>query len=102
MPDRVQIGRDIGTVVLPDARFKFFLTASVDERAQRRASEFAERGIVTTLAEVREQIEERDRLDRTRAVAPLVAADDAQIIDSTALAAPAVVDMMRQTIDRAG
>ncbi len=94
----VMAGRDIGTVVLPDARYKFFLTASVDERAQRRAREFAERGINVPLDEVRAQIEERDRLDRSRAVAPLRAADDAIVLDSTALDAPAVVSRMLDVI----
>jgi cytidylate kinase len=96
----VMAGRDIGTVVLPDARYKFFLTASVDERAARRAKEFAERGIDVGLDEVREQIEERDRLDRSRAVAPLRPAGDATVIDSTALEADDVVARMRAAIDR--
>jgi cytidylate kinase len=95
----VMAGRDIGTVVLPEARFKFFLTASVDERADRRAKEFAARGIAVGIDEVREQIEERDRLDRSRAVAPLRAADDAEVIDSTALAADDVVARMRAAIE---
>jgi cytidylate kinase len=97
----VMAGRDIGTVVLPDARYKFFLTASVDERAARRAKEFAERGIEVGLGEVREQIEERDRLDRNRAVAPLRPAPDATVIDSTALQAEDVVARMRAAIGRA-
>jgi cytidylate kinase len=94
-------GRDIGTVVLPDAQFKFFLTASVDERAVRRQREFAERGIEMPLAEVREQIEERDRLDRTRTVAPLIEAPDAIVIDSTDLPADAVIGRMLARIERA-
>ena len=97
----VMAGRDIGTVVLPDAQFKFFLTASVDERAARRAREFAERGIDVPLAEVREQIEERDRLDRSRAVAPLIEAPDAIVIDSTDLPAAAVLERMRSRMGRA-
>jgi cytidylate kinase len=97
----VMAGRDIGTVVLPDAQFKFFLTASVDERAARRAREFAERGIEVGIDEVRAQIEERDRLDRGRAIAPLRAAPDAILIDSTALGPDAVVDRMRATIETA-
>lgn len=95
----VMAGRDIGTVVLPGARFKFFLTASVDERAERRWREFAERGIVVSFDEVREQIEERDRLDRTRPIAPLRPATDALLIDSTALDAPAVVARMRAVVE---
>jgi CMP/dCMP kinase len=86
---------------LPDARFKFFLTASVEERADRRAKEFAERGLAVGIEEVREQIEERDRLDRNRAVAPLRAADDAIHIDSTALAAADVLARMRAIIEAA-
>jgi CMP/dCMP kinase len=95
----VMAGRDTGTVVLPDARFKFFLTASVEERAERRAKEFAERGLAVGIEEVREQIEERDRLDRNRAVAPLRAADDAIQIDSTALAAADVLARMRAIVE---
>jgi len=97
----VMAGRDIGTVVLPEARFKFFLTASVGERADRRAKEFAERGIHVGIEEVREQIEERDRLDRNRAVAPLRAADDAVLIDSTDLQAGDVLARMRAIIEAA-
>jgi cytidylate kinase len=96
----VMAGRDIGTVVLPDAQYKFFLTASVEERAARRAREFAERGIEVALAEVRAQVEERDRLDRSRAVAPLIEAADAIVIDSTDLPADAVVRRMRERIER--
>jgi cytidylate kinase len=97
----VMAGRDIGTVVLPEARFKFYLTASVEERADRRAKEFAERGLEVGIEEVREQIEERDRLDRNRAVAPLRAADDAILIDSTDLQAAEVIARMRAIIEDA-
>jgi len=94
----VMAGRDIGTVVLPDARFKFYLTASVEERADRRAKEFAERGIDVGIDEVREQIEERDRLDQNRVVAPLRPAGDALIIDSTLLQAGDVLAHMLAVI----
>ena len=97
----VMAGRDIGTVVLPDARFKFFLTASVDERARRRFEEFRERGIDTTLTEVRDQLVQRDRIDTNRDVAPLRTAADAVIIDSTDLAAEAVVERIRLLIEGA-
>jgi CMP/dCMP kinase len=97
----VMAGRDIGTVVLPEARFKFYLTASVEERADRRAKEFAERGLEVGIEEVREQIEERDRLDRNRAVAPLRAADDAILIDSTDLQAADVIARMRAIVEEA-
>jgi cytidylate kinase len=92
-------GRDIGTVVLPEARFKFFLTASVDERAKRRHTEFAERGVILPFEEVREQIAERDRIDMTRAVAPLRAAADAVLIDSTTIPSDEVVARMRAAVE---
>ncbi len=98
----VMAGRDIGTVVLPDAQFKFYLTASVDERARRRYEEFRERGIDVVLDEVRAQIVERDRLDSTRAASPLRAADDAITIDSTDLLPDEVVARMRAAMDAAG
>jgi cytidylate kinase len=98
----VMAGRDIGTVVLPDARHKFFLTASVAERARRRQAEFAERGLDVPYEEVREQIAERDRLDSTRAVSPLRAAPDAITIDSTDLQPADVVAAMRAAMDAAG
>jgi len=95
----VMAGRDIGTVVLPEARFKFFLTASVDERAKRRFEEFRDRGVVLPFEEVREQIAERDRIDMTRAVAPLRAAADAVVIDSTSLPEADVVARMRSVVE---
>jgi cytidylate kinase len=94
----VMAGRDIGTVVLPDARHKFFLTASVDERARRRQAEFAARGLRAKFEDVRAQIAERDRLDSTRAASPLVAAPDAVVIDSTDLQPEDVVARMRAAI----
>jgi cytidylate kinase len=97
----VMAGRDIGTVVLPDARYKFFLTASVDERARRRQAEFAERGLNVAFDEVRAQIVERDRLDSTRAVSPLRVADGAITIDSTDLQPAQVVAAMRAAMDSA-
>ena len=95
----VMAGRDIGTVVLPDARYKFFLTASVDERARRRQVEFHERGLDVPFDEVRAQIVERDRLDSTRAVSPLRAAADAVTIDSTDLQPAEVVAQMRAVME---
>jgi cytidylate kinase len=90
----VMAGRDIGTVVLPDAQHKFFLTASLDERARRRQTELAERGVDVSLDDVRHQIEERDRLDETRATSPLRRAHDAVLIDSTGINAGDVVERM--------
>ena len=97
----VMAGRDIGTVVLPDARYKFFLTASVDERARRRQAEFHERGLDVPFEQVRAQIVERDRLDSTRAVSPLRAAPDAITIDSTEMQPDQVVAKMRAAMDAA-
>ena len=95
----VMAGRDIGTVVLPDARFKFFLTASVDERARRRHAEFVARGIDAPFEEVQAQIVERDRLDSTRTVSPLRAAADAITIDSTDMQPEEVVAKMRAAME---
>jgi cytidylate kinase len=97
----VMAGRDIGTVVLPDARFKFFLTAAVDERARRRHAEFQSRGVDTSFEEVRAQIAERDRLDSTRTHSPLRAAPDAVTIDSTDMKPEAVVAKMRAVMEAA-
>ena len=97
----VMAGRDIGTVVLPDARNKFFLTASVDERARRRQAEFHDRGLDVAFDEVRAQIVERDRLDSTRAISPLRAAPDAVTIDSTDLQPQEVVARMRAVMEAA-
>ncbi|HTJ27145.1 MAG TPA: (d)CMP kinase [Candidatus Limnocylindria bacterium] len=96
----VMAGRDIGTVVLPDARNKFYLTASVDERARRRHAEFEQRGLDVPYDEVRAQIVERDRLDTTRAASPLRVAEGAITIDSTDLQPEDVVAKMRAFMER--
>jgi len=90
----VMDGRDIGTVVFPDADCKFFLTASAAERARRRHAEDAAGGGTVELATTRAEIEARDRRDRERAVAPLRAADDAIVIDTSALTPEAVIGRM--------
>ena len=78
-------GRDIGTVVLPNADFKFFLTASIDERTKRRYQELLSLGIKADETQVRENLIERDRIDSEREIAPLKKADDAIVIDNTML-----------------
>jgi cytidylate kinase len=89
----VMDGRDIGTYVLPDARFKFFLTASVEERARRRYLEQTSKGISNiSLEEVKQDIEYRDKNDSTRAFAPLSKADDAIEIDTTLMTIEDVVN----------
>ncbi|MEC5156492.1 (d)CMP kinase [Chryseobacterium sp. MP_3.2] len=78
-------GRDIGTVVLPDADFKFFLTASIEERTRRRYLELKSMGVNMLEEEVRENLTTRDKIDSEREVAPLKKAEDAIIIDNTTL-----------------
>ena len=81
--DVLMDGRDIGTVVLPDAELKVFLTASTQARAERRCKELREKGMDTPFEEVLRDIEYRDRQDSGRAAAPLRAADDAVTLDTT-------------------
>jgi len=81
--DVVMDGRDIGTVVLPGAEVKIFLTASLDERARRRYEELKEKGYVGTLSEIKTDVEKRDELDRNRIVSPLRVAPDAVYLDTT-------------------
>lgn len=82
-PGLVADGRDMGTVVFPDADLKIYLTASVEERAQRRFRQLQDKGLSANLADLKAAIQSRDEQDMNRAVAPLVPADDAVIIDST-------------------
>ncbi len=87
-------GRDIGTVVLPDADYKFFLTASVDERTERRYLELKHLGIVTDKLSVKENLISRDKTDSERKVAPLKKADDAVVIDNTELNKNETIDLI--------
>jgi cytidylate kinase len=88
----VMAGRDIGTVVFPDADHKFFLTASAGERARRRAAQIEQRGERADPDQLRVEVEERDRRDAGRAVAPMRPAGDAIVLDTDGLDLPAVVD----------
>lgn len=90
----VMDGRDIGTVVLPRAKYKFFLTASPEERARRRASELSAKGYTIDIEKLTREIQERDFIDSNRAVAPLVPAADAIFIDSSSIGIEKVVYMM--------
>lgn len=81
----VMDGRDIGTVVLPDAEVKIFLTADLEERAKRRFKELQAKGIQADLDQIREEMRQRDYRDSHRATAPLKAADDAIVVDTTSL-----------------
>ena len=91
-PGLVADGRDMGTVVFPGARLKIYLTASAEERALRRYKQLNEKGSGVSLSALSREITERDARDSTRAVAPLIPAPDAEVIDSTGLSIEAVVD----------
>ncbi len=87
----VMVGRDIGTVVMPDAEVKVYLDASNEERARRRHQENLDRGVSSDYAAVFTSIEERDRIDKARETAPLRAAADAHTIDTTGISADDVL-----------
>jgi len=89
-------GRDIGTVVFPDAEVKFFLTASDEERARRRHEELRERGDSSTFESVLAEVRERDARDAARDVAPMRAADDAVLLDSSKLTIAEVVAIITE------
>lgn len=89
-PGLVADGRDMGTVVFPDARLKVFLTASAEARARRRHKQLNEQGVGVNLTALREEIAERDLRDRERAVSPLKPAPDAVVLDTTGLDVQAV------------
>jgi len=95
-------GRDTGTVVLPGARWKFFLTAAPEVRAKRRFNELAAKGLAVSLAAVEAEMAARDAADSGRALAPLRPAEDAVIIDSSGLEAAQVVARMFEVIGRDG
>jgi cytidylate kinase len=84
-------GRDIGTVVLPDACCKFFLTASVEERAKRRWKEMQDKGYEQRLEALQSEIEQRDKEDRERILSPLMQASDAVLVDTTGMTIDGVV-----------
>jgi CMP/dCMP kinase len=94
-------GRDIGTVVCPEAGVKLFITASSEERARRRHRELAGRGEVATFAAILADIEARDARDSSRSAAPLRMAEDAVRLDTTALDADAAFDEARGIVERA-
>jgi cytidylate kinase len=94
--DVVMEGRDIGTVVLPDAQLKVFVTAAAEVRAERRSRELAAGGIRTSAARVESEHAERDARDSSRATAPLRPADDAVVMDTSALSLEEVIDAMER------
>jgi cytidylate kinase len=93
-PGLVADGRDMGTVVFPDAALKIFLTASAEIRAQRRYNQLIEKGIAANLSALSRDLAERDKRDATRAVGPLVPAPDSQVLDSSALSVEEVADQV--------
>jgi cytidylate kinase len=93
-------GRDMGTVVFPDAEVKFFLDASPQERAKRRYSEMVCKGERVNLSEIENDLHRRDRQDRDRAIAPLVIPADAVVVDSSNQSIPQVVDFMISVVER--
>ncbi|MBU2570710.1 MAG: (d)CMP kinase [Gammaproteobacteria bacterium] len=93
-PGLVADGRDMGTVVFPDAQNKVFLTASAGERAMRRYKQLKEKGIDANLSSITQEIEERDLRDQQRKAAPLMQADDAVFIDSSDMSIETVIEQI--------
>ncbi len=91
-------GRDIGTVVFPDAELKFFVTASTLIRARRRFEELLAKGQTADFATTLEEVERRDHLDRSRAISPLRQADDAHLVDTSGMSADQVVDVIVEAV----
>jgi cytidylate kinase len=91
-PGLVADGRDMGTIVFPDAALKIFLTASPEVRAERRYKQLIDKGIPANLRSLSRDLAERDERDRKRSVAPLVPAPDSQVLDSSALSIDQVVE----------
>lgn len=100
-PGLVADGRDMGTVIFPDAPYKVFLTASPAERAERRYKQLKAKGLQVTLASLLHEIEVRDARDASRTVAPLRPAADAVVIDTTGRSIAAVVDAVLAVVHRA-
>ncbi|MEH6583436.1 MAG: (d)CMP kinase [Halioglobus sp.] len=101
-PGLVADGRDMGTVVFPNAPLKFFLTASAEERAERRYKQLIAKGESVSLPRLLEDIQERDARDRSRAVSPLIPAEDAIVIDSTAIPIDQVFDGVMLEVSKRG
>ncbi|WP_352404840.1 (d)CMP kinase [Sporanaerobacter acetigenes] len=96
----VMDGRDIGTVVLPNADYKFFIVASIEERAKRRYKDLLEKGETTiTLEQVKEELEKRDTIDSTREIAPLIKAENAIEVDTTNQTIEESVDTILKIIE---
>ena len=94
------VGRDIGTVVFPDADVKFFVVASIEERARRRLLELREKDVEANVEELERELEERDRSDSTRRVSPLQRAEDAIEVDTSRLTIDQQVELVVKTVER--
>jgi cytidylate kinase len=94
-PGLIADGRDMGTIVFPDATLKIFLTASAEQRANRRYKQLKNKGMDVNFAALLESIQARDVRDMTRSIAPLVPAEDSVVIDSSDLSLPEVVQSVR-------
>ena len=102
-PGLVADGRDMGTIVFPDATLKVFLTATPEVRAERRYKQLIEKGMDANLRALSRDLQERDARDANRAVAPLVPASDSQVLDSSALSIDEVAErIVRWYRERAG
>ncbi|MCK5093054.1 MAG: (d)CMP kinase, partial [Gammaproteobacteria bacterium] len=99
-PGLVADGRDMGTVVFPDADIKIFLTASPEERAKRRYKQLIEKGISVNLATLSREIAERDERDASRPVSPLKPAPDAVVLDTTGVTIEQVVNQIISLLDQ--
>jgi len=100
-PGLVADGRDMGTVIFPDATLKIFLTASIDARANRRYKQLKEKGESVNLSRLFREIEKRDERDSSRSIAPLKPAADAQIIDSTDMSIDKVLEKIHKLLEKA-
>jgi cytidylate kinase len=98
----VMDGRDVGTVIFPSARFKFYITASVEERAERRYKELKQKGYDAEIQDIRLQIEKRDHIDSTRSDSPLTVASDAVVIDTTGKSVEKVLNEVIANIELKG
>ena len=98
--DVVLEGRDIGTVVFPNADYKFFLIADIHERAKRRMKEMHLKGEIVTLSELTAELDERDRIDSTREHSPLIKAEDAVEIDTTGLSIKQQVNRILEKVTK--
>lgn len=96
----VMEGRDIGTVVFPDADVKIYLTATIDERSTRRAKEFAQSGKNVPIETVRENLAQRDKIDSTRKISPLLQAEDAIVVDTSNTTVDEQVQIILDTVNK--